>query len=736
MANSRIATGFDTLDALLGGEGFERHSNVLVTGKPGTGKTTLLWHLVAAFITQEKERGAVPTIQFCAFEEPTDTSLNRFLESFDASRDAAVLRDVQRIPLKQDDHAISRRKLKSNAEVIANDDEGDRVIIAFRSVFPSPKELKAKDPLEYFTAVSKLLRISRAPDVSESYLVVIDGLNSLLDWSLLQFPEYSLRQLMTCVERAFRLEQHLPTDSGTVPSLTVQPDLVIMTAEDKSDREGKWSESYMADAVVALQYDHVCPNLSHPEFVEEILTCSVLKGRNLHIQRRESCYEFDQNEGLKFFETYAARGLVALFHENLPQHAEADHFKIEDVPSFYPRLSVRLFDRAGMFHEFAVARHSSDIPRRRPMVISNADEYWISGCLAVSPTLLRRVNLESIRCYSPLSGSVIPELYEKLESLPGFVNGNSWAAVPHHLNLSFLVHRATDLVLGELPCPKTWEELEDICKQKKEIDPTSYPLLLETKTIDSFIATMLELFWSHAGGWTTEEDGEALKIQYESGHSEDGVIAALVRFRRWFEQGLVRRHSTIDPRHDKNDNDCRDWLYARHWYSTLVDTLTAVDDGGGKVCTMRPSDVRVCQIPVGEGLANAVHPSTWGEWYLAVDGGTENYPLAESVINNHLSCSKVIRRAVTGAGLPPFEEFYREYGDCNCFGTNKSFNEIRKMLNGAISRAAFARYRFVMQRLYALGQWLMTSRENSMERTKIHAAWKKTVGLIEAGPGV
>lgn len=63
VSNRRISTGIPRLDAMLGGRGFLRGSSILVTGTPGTGKSSL-----AAFLAQAAaQRGE--RVLFFSFEE-------------------------------------------------------------------------------------------------------------------------------------------------------------------------------------------------------------------------------------------------------------------------------------------------------------------------------------------------------------------------------------------------------------------------------------------------------------------------------------------------------------------------------------------------------------------------------------------------------------------------------------------------------------------------------------------
>jgi circadian clock protein KaiC len=63
VSSERISSGIERLDAMLGGQGFFRGGSVLVTGSPGTGKTS-----VAAFFAQAAVRRGERAL-FFAFEE-------------------------------------------------------------------------------------------------------------------------------------------------------------------------------------------------------------------------------------------------------------------------------------------------------------------------------------------------------------------------------------------------------------------------------------------------------------------------------------------------------------------------------------------------------------------------------------------------------------------------------------------------------------------------------------------
>src|SRR4051794_22098678 len=79
--------------------------------------------------------------------------------------------------------------------------------------------------------------------------------------------------------------------------------------------------------------------------------------------------------------------------------------------------------------------------------------------------------------------------------------------------------------------------------------------------------------------------------------------------------------------------------------------------------------------------------SAWGEWYLGVWNGSENKALAHDLINTFISSSRTMAMAISGAGLPMIQQFYDEFRDVRCFGTDFTYGEIRsRLFKGAFSR--------------------------------------------------
>jgi circadian clock protein KaiC len=88
-SSARISTGIPRLDAMLGGKGFFRGSSVLLSGPPGSGKTSLAAYFVHA-AAQRGERAL-----YFAFEE-SPNQIERDMRSIDLRLEKWVKRDLLR----------------------------------------------------------------------------------------------------------------------------------------------------------------------------------------------------------------------------------------------------------------------------------------------------------------------------------------------------------------------------------------------------------------------------------------------------------------------------------------------------------------------------------------------------------------------------------------------------------------------------------------------------------------
>jgi hypothetical protein len=83
-----------------------------------------------------------------------------------------------------------------------------------------------------------------------------------------------------------------------------------------------------------------------------------------------------------------------------------------------------------------------------------------------------------------------------------------------------------------------------------------------------------------------------------------------------------------------------------------------------------------------------------------------------------------------GAGLPPVEQFYRDYGDVMCYPTDLTFGQIKEtFFDRALSRARFRNYRGVALVLHSGARVLMSTK--NVDPADL---WKRLKGEIESLP--
>jgi hypothetical protein len=263
--------------------------------------------------------------------------------------------------------------------------------------------------------------------------------------------------------------------------------------------------------------------------------------------------------------------------------------------------------------------------------------------------------------------------------------------------------------------PETWEEIIAYCKMLGK------HAILETQTFNSFICTALEMIWNCG----CPDFMVSATYQPHGRNYRTAILRTFHLLNELFSSGVTPQNSTVSMGNDRGMPE-PDWLFCRHWYSTLNDMLTAKDDQG--VYRWRdhePATIGITHLPTcitawgehvkaeisrwrkdekikkikvnDQGLWKHVshcnqafrcfciedfcshrncldqtrrlqkdRHSCWGDWGLGVLEGSENLTLAIDLINNIMASMKVCERAFKGACIPTVETFYELYGNTPC----------------------------------------------------------------------
>jgi len=281
-------------------------------------------------------------------------------------------------------------------------------------------------------------------------------------------------------------------------------------------------------------------------------------------------------------------------------------------------------------------------------------------------------------------------------------------------------------VIETLECtlpPRTWEEAAAICQT------AGGHLVIESKTFDTTAVTLLEMIWAQGSRF---EVGADHKIRHWEGLKR-ALLRAFALLKYLFDRGITPRDSSIEPspfcgRYNvvapKGSPPRPDWIMARHWYSTLVDLLTApkphVDEYPFSISEETPllwdqpeARLRICPIPTS--VLNCAsnprapdHVSCLGEWHLVIIGGSENVALGHDLINWMTTSQGTCDWAFRGAILPTANDFYELYGDTRCFRFERprqplealpdiTFDGMRALAKNARLRSSIYDYRRCMR---------------------------------------
>jgi len=122
--------------------------------------------------------------------------------------------------------------------------------------------------------------------------------------------------------------------------------------------------------------------------------------------------------------------------------------------------------------------------------------------------------------------------------------------------------------------PKTWEEIIAICKI------TGKKMQIEWQTFDSFVCSFLELAWS-CGGKSIEVREDYEIVDWDTVYVQ--LLKALFLFNEFYGQNIAPRTAVTvhKPKaFQQGVAGSKDWVFARHWYSTLIELLTTRGEDG------------------------------------------------------------------------------------------------------------------------------------------------------------
>lgn len=218
MKSEHVPTGIPGLDDLLGG-GYPRGRVILITGGPGSGKTTMSMQFLIDGVERFDERGV-----FVSLEESKYHLVNEManfgwdLEKFEKKNQLAI---VDASPLRQ----ISKEKKENDRQL-----EADQ------------KDIKIRGPEFSIQALSTIIR--NYTRVTRATRIVIDPITSLS----FQFPDLQQRRIATVDLLDFLMSM------GTTNLITTE--MGTQLGGSPTHREIP-AEEYLCHGVIVLHTSHV-----------------------------------------------------------------------------------------------------------------------------------------------------------------------------------------------------------------------------------------------------------------------------------------------------------------------------------------------------------------------------------------------------------------------------------------------------------------------------------------------
>ncbi|HEY3852968.1 MAG TPA: hypothetical protein VGO67_01085 [Verrucomicrobiae bacterium] len=279
-----------------------------------------------------------------------------------------------------------------------------------------------------------------------------------------------------------------------------------------------------------------------------------------------------------------------------------------------------------------------------------------------------------------------------------FMTAGSKKATPD--NFLHYAEEAADRLSKNGELPHTWEEVIALC----EMEPKQH-MMVESRDLPSYMCFLHELIWAMGHDFVVT----ALYQIRQRQSFKEALFRALFLLSEMLAREIIKPNCSLVPTDyarnagkpvgrslhhsglaggQRSGSSIRpDWLFARHWHSTLIDFLSAQKEGEF-LCPLslatlslsplpfclsaahqyeREKDILGLEKPSTEPVRwNPVQVSCWGDWHFAIMRGSENDALGVEIINNLMSSHKIYERAISGAALPTVDAFYEIYGDLPC----------------------------------------------------------------------
>jgi len=413
-----------------------------------------------------------------------------------------------------------------------------------------------------------------------------------------------------------------------------------------------------------------------------------------------------------------------------------------------PESGLRLYGerRSKIIEELEQIHQESDRPIHRPEFLFSLkkDDSYISvpydanvSFMVYRTDLLETIRTKIVTEKLDYSGELL-NIYRDETSIMKELFPEIY--ISNHLNRDQIIKNLAINIQNSDYIINTWEEM--IALLKTASIKKKYFFLIENQIFDTIMTTIMEFVWNCGGDLI-------ISPIYNIDKPEETKMTLFLTYYllgMMFYYNIIPFNSTFDLKYieqnfsnnSKQNSKTQDWVFARHWYSTLIDMLTLTKNRDRNNTYMENfywrnpgAKLQIMPIPISldrylsEG-DDAIHYCSWGDWHLAIIKGSENIELGIDLINNWMSSQKINERADACAALPTVEDFYTLYGESKCINlpqrTKESmpgitYKQMReKFFKYAKSRSQIFDYQHCIRELHSLYKFTQMLAMNGIEK--------------------